>query len=596
MKKLLACFLVLVLLVPMAAFAEDTGLKDGEYVTTGRGHENYLHVCTTIQDGKIADVEVLTHDETIGIGTFAVERMPGMIVETQNTAVDTISGCTITSFAIRSAVEQAVEMAGGTKDMFRKEVEQAPVDETVVEENVDVVIMGAGTSGLVAAARLLEQGLDVLLFEKMDIPGGSMPTTYGGVMSYGSELEANWGLGREGSLEAALESSKKRPNPEFNRFDGETPYNNKMLTYSGPFVDWMHSIGVGFFQMGLHYGNTPFLAPGAYQGGPGYAMESLVDRIGALGGRIIYATPVVDLIQSEDGRITGLVAKGKDGKTWNVTADAVMLASGGFAANPEMVAQYYPYTNGSRFNCTPGSTGDGILLGQKYGAGIECMGRAVTTFLSTYASKYELAFLHYTTPGLIVNINGDSIGNICRDNHGMLAANKRDPKNGDTFYYIFDEASRWRTKRCYTDGLPYRVSYEPIFETGECVHYDSLEQAAEELKLPNLVQTIETNNAHALAGEADEFGRDNLPYIDTSTGVYMMRVDPTYYLTTGGLCADTDCHILTENGEIIEGLYGAGDVIGSIEEKDGMGYGMGFDAAMIYGYIAAETIAEEVLQ
>ena len=73
-----------------------------------------------------------------------------------------------------------------------------------------------------------------------------------------------------------------------------------------------------------------------------------------------------------------------------------------------------------------------------------------------------------------------------------------------------------------------------------------------------------------------------------------MRVDPTFYLTTGGLAIDTEAHVLKEDGSIIAGLYAGGDVTGSIEEKDGKKYGMGFDAALAYGYIAGETIAKEL--
>lgn len=116
----------------------------------------------------------------------------------------------------------------------------------------------------------------------------------------------------------------------------------------------------------------------------------------------------------------------------------------------------------------------------------------------------------------------------------MLAAALENPDNGETFYYVFDEASRMRTKECIEvgNGLTYGVSYEPLFETGEAVHYDSLEAAAEALNLPNLVQTIETNNEHSRKGEEDESGRANLPLIDDRDGVYLLRVIPTYYLTT----------------------------------------------------------------
>ena len=126
------------------------------------------------------------------------------------------------------------------------------------------------------------------------------------------------------------------------------------------------------------------------------------------------------------------------------------------------------------------------------------------------------------------------------------------------------------------------------------VHYDSVEAAAEELGLTDLAATLETHNAHALAGEEDEFGRKKLPYLDTHDGVWVVSCIPTFYLTTGGLAIDTEGRVLNESGEAVAGLYAAGDVCGSIEEKDGRPYAMGFDAAMNYGYLMAETVKNEI--
>ena len=175
----------------------------------------------------------------------------------------------------------------------------------------------------------------------------------------------------------------------------------------------------------------------------------------------------------------------------------------------------------------------------------------------------------------------------------LLAAALADPVNERTFYNVIDESARQRSKKCIVvgNGLTFGVSYEAVFETGEAVHYDSLEAAAEALDLPNLVQTIENNNAHSRKNEADEFGRSNLPLIDDRDGIWMLRVIPTCYLTTGGLACDTDGRILREDESVIPGLYGAGDVLGSLEEKDGNPYGMGFDSALMFGYVVGDAIA-----
>lgn len=94
---------------------------------------------------------------------------------------------------------------------------------------------------------------------------------------------------------------------------------------------------------------------------------SLSTEWGRSGGQIIYATEVTELVQEADGRVTGLLAQGRDGSSWTVGAKAVCLTTGGFAANPDMIAEYYPEYADYEFNCAPGSTGEGILMGQKAG-------------------------------------------------------------------------------------------------------------------------------------------------------------------------------------------------------------------------------------
>src|SRR5699024_4762621 len=132
-----------------------------------------------------------------------------------------------------------------------------------------------------------------------------------------------------------------------------------------------------------------------------------------------------------------------------------------------------------------------------------------------------------TAPGIMVNINGDNIGNIMSDNHYTMANAKLNKDNGDTFYYIFDESSAIKLKDSESYGFN---GYVAMFEKGEAVHYESVEAASKELSLPNLAAAIENNNKAALSGQPDEFGRAGCPYIETRDGIWAIRVDPTFYL------------------------------------------------------------------
>ena len=264
-----------------SAVTKPSSPVDGKYVTKAMGHESWVHVATTFFDGKITACEVLSHEETIGIGNYACSRIPAAIVEHQSVNVPNLRGSSITSMAVKAAVKEAIELAGYNVDDFSKEVTIAASNE-VIEEEADVVIMGAGTSGLTCACRLLEAGYSVILVEKRDIPGGSMSMTYGGVATAGSKLQYNYDVDGSfrssamGTLEGMMnfwQTMEQYHRTEF--FNGEMPYMTKQYTVAGDLVDWMAGIGIGFNTMGNYesatqYGaSTPYLAPGCYEGGAG---------------------------------------------------------------------------------------------------------------------------------------------------------------------------------------------------------------------------------------------------------------------------------------------------------------------------------------
>lgn len=570
---------------------------DGKYTVEAIGHEGIIVVTTMFKDGKIKSVTIDAQNETEGVGTYAIDRMPGKFAAAQSFNVDAVGGATVSSTTIKQGVVEAIIAAGGDPAAFSAAPEKAEVVPTEVTEDVDVVIAGAGTAGLLAAARLLEAGVkNVLIFEKQDIPGGSMPTAFGGFNGVDSQTYQNWLVGREVNMANGLymsswENIGDALGKAYGKGKDTLPWLQQMYQTSGKLYDWMNSIGVGFMSLGVEPGlvGSPYFAPGCYSGGCGYLMEFMVDRITAQGGRIIYNTPVTELLQDENGAITGVKAVGEDGKTWTVNAKQTMLATGSFAKNEELLEQYHPEWADENFICPESLTGDGLVMGLNAGGVVDYAGAYMPGFLATYNSHFELAFLHYMNVGLMVNIKGDQFGNIMKNNHAMMAEAKANPANGNTFYYIFDDAGAATIK----DYDAKKFTYKAIFEKGEAVHYDSVEEASEALNLPNLAQTIATNNELAMNGGVSEWGQGNLPYIDTRDGIWLVRVEPVVYLTTAGLRVNLDGHLLTENDEVIPNLWAAGDVIGSYEQRETR-YGNGFDAAVTFGAIVGDNIAAEL--
>lgn len=594
-----------------AQTAEEQGAADGPvdgvYVTRVMGHEDWINVSTTLREGRIAACEVLNHEETMGVGNYAVARIPALIVENQSVDVPNVRGCSTTSQAIKDAVAAAIEEAGYDLEAFSTHVPRT-VESGEQTIDADVVVVGAGTAGLMTAARLVSKGIKTVVIEKKDIPGGTMPLTYSTVNTAGSERQRAWdqtGALAQSSFNYSLENILAYYGSQIDEskdvYDKQAPFAMKIYGASGDAVDWMSSIGIGFMSLGSFeggiqgYGSNVF-APGVYEGGAGYAAMSLAKYIqDNENGQIVYNAAVYELLQDESGKYVGVKARTFDAEEgsveYTVNARCVALTAGGFARNADMVAQYYPQYAGQFFNCASGSTGEVMQLGIEAGAGVECMGRDLPAYPAAYYSKFELAFITYYTPGFMVNVNGDKCCNPNVHNHATMARIKVDPANEDTFYWIFDDAAAEKTKHYVAGGFD---GYKALFHREmDAQHFDSVEEAAEELGLADLAQTLEQNNEEALAGETDSFGYAS-PYVETRTGLWAVRIDPNFYLTTGGLMSDTDFHVLREDRSVIDGLYAAGDTCASPEEKDGKNYGEGFSMALFSGYVLAETISSEL--
>lgn len=177
-KRLLMVLMAFVMLFTACSNANkpattttEAGIKDGTYTVEVEGFHGSFEVSTTIKDGKIESVVVGDNEETENIGSVAIDKIPGLIVENQTVAVDAISGSTITSDAIKKAVGEAIVQAGGNLDEFSKVVEKTAGEEIV--KDADVIVIGGGGAGLAAAVSAAENGATAILIEKTAALGGN---------------------------------------------------------------------------------------------------------------------------------------------------------------------------------------------------------------------------------------------------------------------------------------------------------------------------------------------------------------------------------------------------------------------------------------
>ena len=592
-----------------AALAEASGSatagaapQDGRYVTRALGMLSYVRVSTTFQDGKIAEVKVISSDETRHLSDAAENTVPGRIVESQSLAVDTVTGATVTSNAIISAVRSAIEAAGGDPMAFEVPVAPKEVAKSEVADAPDVAIVGAGLAGLTAGYNLAKAGKVVYVYEKLPYYGASFLCSGGTVFTADTIVHKAFAAanGEEAISEvvrsmdniiAYKQSTVTEDSPFYNP---DIPLMRTMLVKSGQMVDKLITQeGFGFCPYGkysqvhIYFGPSPW-ANYKQNNEPADIVQRYVEVIRAAGGEVFLSTSATKLVTDGD-RVCGLVAEGEDGVTHNVTAGAVLLATGGWMHNPDLVHEYLPEYEDYYVNALVTNTGDGLYMAKEVGGAWIGMDLGVTSTNKAYHSKNNTIFFSTDIPIVLVNAHGERLVDESSSYKKYLRQCK-DPKHGGAFYYIFDELG-WELAH---DSDTYDLSYYWLIEHNDIIEYENAEDLAEKLEMPELLATLEKSNAVAKGEGEDEFGRKNLPYLQLDRKMYAMRIEPGAYIPLGGLRIDPEARVLREDGSSIDGLYAAGLVTGSVEALDGGDYGNGNTQALAYGLQAAETILAEM--
>lgn len=575
----------------VATAVAETAVADGQYITQGMSMHGAVDVLTTIADGAIAGVKVLNHNESRNIGEYACQTMPGRIVESQCLDVDTVTGSTITSRAIVSAVEKAIVEAGGDPEAFTGYVAPEP-EKTVVEKTVDVAIAGAGPAGLMAAWAAAEQGKTVLICERMGYTGGTTPITGGGIYTQETDIQKYWGtdkiMASHASMQARLDYyTDHLLMPDCPYYNPDMPFIKNILNSSREAVNRLVEIGVGFCPIGKTH--VPVFSPGDFQIGGKYSMMIVDNFIRTnYGVEIITEAPVTELTMDGD-KVVGFVAQGADGTEYQVKADAVILTTGGYIMNNELYAEYQP--DDMKFPRTGPfwADGSGMFLAKDAGAAWCCMDMGVTSHYHAGVSLAEISYFHYAVPGIVVNGNGDRFVNESLSYIVALRSFKEEPTTD--FYWIFDDAASYGL---YPNGNSFGVDYTFLKQTGDIISGDNYADLAEKANLPGLVAALDAVNDCALNGTEDAFGNAALKPLNTAGKMHACKLIPTPYIAQGGVMIDLDGRVQREDGSVIEGLYAAGDVTGALENRDGANYMIGLTQAFAYGLIAGKTVAADL--
>ena len=561
MRKLISMLLVLCMLATMGilpAFAE-AGTFTG--VGNGKAGEGSIEVAVTVDDqGVITAVEVtkdVDSEDGTGMSNLAVSTVPGAIVENNSLAVDTASGATLTSNGILEAVEAALTAAG--LDAAAYKTAAAPAAETekeAAEETVDVLVIGAGIAGLSAALSAKENGANVVIIDKMPIPGGTTNVAGGILVCVNSDLYKNCRLESD-SLEAVTEYWKAHMSvsgvdsgyPDYDRLQG-------VLADTGATVDWLVANGIEF-SAEPYAGSVTYPMALANGGGAGL-INMLVAAAAAREIPLVLECRGTALVTDDAGAVVGAVAETAD-KVITYHAKSVILTTGGISQNEELVAKYSPKLH--RAGLVPTSavshTGDGFLMALEVGAGtfdVFATPLFGTTFDPALAGVADTSALSiYAQLG--VNANGDRFANEAAsagwDVMDYTASDMIQDGNAP-FWYIFDSANE--------AVLP---ALEAGAEAGIVAKGETVEELALNMHVytANLKAAIEKYGAAVAAGEDTEFGKPAafLAPIEKAP-FYAVKVFPTTFGSAGGVTTTEDGRVTRQDGTVIPGLYAAGEM------------------------------------
>lgn len=604
-----------------ASTGSDAGVS-GDFTGTAKGFGGDVSVTLTLTDGAITGCTAEGKDETQGVGSEAIAQMPGKIAESGSIAVDGVSGATATSTAIKEAAAAALTAAGLNPDDYKTAVEN---DTTAEDSTVDadVVVVGAGGAGMTAAITAAAEGKSVVVLESQSMVGGNSVRATGGMNAaktvYQDENEFGESAGVEKTLKTAAEKyadnetitalaktvseqwAAYQANPtgyfdsvelmELDTMIGGKGINDPELVEtlcanSADAIDWLDEHGITLHNVSSFGGasvkriHRPVNAEGKTVSVGSYMIPLLQENCEKAGVKMMLDTTATEILTDANGAAVGVKATGASGETVTVNAKAVVLATGGFGANLDMVVKYKPELKGFMTTNAPGIQGQGIEMAQAVGAATVDMDQiqihptveANTAALITEGLRGDGAIL--------INEEGkrfiDEVGT--RD----VVSAAEIAQTGSYSWLVVDQAMvdassviQGYIKKGYTvTGATYE-------ELGKAMGVDAAAFA----------ETMEKWNGYVEAKNDPDFGRTSFANPLNTAPYYAVKVTAGVHHTMGGLKINANTEVLNEKGEVIPGLFAAGEVTGGVHGANRLG-GNAVADFTVFGRIAGAAASD----
>ena len=603
-----------------ASSTSAAGGVSGSFTGTAKGMGE-VSVTLTLTDNVITDCTAKGDEETPGIGSAVIEQFPGEVVEGNTINLDSISGATITSNAFVEAAKAALTEAGLNPDDYMAKADKTANGETV-SYDADVVVIGAGGAGMTAAMTAADAGQKVVILESQAMVGGNSARATGGMNAaktvYQDENEFDQAAGVEKTLATAAEKyadnetitalaktvseqwAAYQANPtgyfdsvelmELDTMVGGKGINDPELVKTlcegtADAIDWLDENGITLHNVSSFGGasvkriHRPVNEEGKVVSVGAYMIPLLQENCEKRGIDIVLNTTVDTILTDANGAAAGIKATGSTGETVTVNAKAVVLATGGFGANLDMVTQYKPELAGFMTTNAAGAQGQGIEMATAIGAGTVDMDQiqihptveANTAALITEGLRGDGAIL--------VNANGERFIDEVGTRDVVSAAEIAQP--GSYSWLIVDQAM--------VDASSVIQGYIKKGYTKTGATYEEL---AKELDVDpaTFANTMETWNGYVEAKNDPDFGRTSFANPLNNGPYYAIKVTAGVHHTMGGVTINSATEVLKEDGTVIPGLFAAGEVTGGVHGANRLG-GTAVADFVVFGRIAGDSAA-----
>ncbi|MGM1049474.1 MAG: flavocytochrome c [Bacillota bacterium] len=450
-----------------------------------------------------------------------------------------------------------------------------PIDQ--LKDKYDIIIVGAGGAGMSAALEAKEKGMNPVIFEKMPLAGGNTTKSSSGMNASETKFQKEQGI--NDSNDSFYEETLK---------GGHDTNDKEMLRYfvdnSASAIDWLDSIGIRLNNItitgGMSEKRTHRPEDGSAVGQ--YLVNGLLKNIQEKEIPLFVNANVTEITE-QDGKVNGVKVTFDQNDEKNIAADAVVVTAGGYGSNMDMIAEVRSDLKGLVTTNQEGSTGDGIKMIEKLGGVTVDMDQIQVHPTVQQEKSYLIGEAVRGEGAILVSSEGKRFANELDTRDNVTAAINTLPEK--SAYLVFDSGVKSRAKAIQ--------QYEKM---GFVIQGDSIEALAKEMGVPadQLQTTLDTWNNAVKDKKDAEFGRTTAMDNDLSSGpYYAIKIAPGIHYTMGGVKINTNTEVLNKDGEVISGLYAAGELTGGLHGQNRIG-GNSVAEIIIFGRQAGIQSAEFV--